>query len=136
MHRRVLLPFVLALLATLAVFAAVRWLESDDPSQDSVTVSHLFGSDYTGPVWITIDDAPPREQTVTLTWGPRRQSFGHTGPEAVTYAFTKDWTDDGAPQPLDVHLPAGGEVDFDSGAEPPASARWIADGWQTIDTTT
>ena len=135
MRKRVVVPFVIALLATIAVFAAVRWLEAEDPLQNSVTVSHLFDSDYTGPVWITLSETPARSQMVTLTWGPRRQTFEHSGPEAVTYVFTKDWTDEGAPQPLDVHLPAGGQVDFDAGANPPASAASIAEGWKTVDTT-
>jgi hypothetical protein len=135
MSKRVIVPFVIGLAATVAVFAAVRWLETDDPSPDSVTVSHLFPSDYTGPVWVTISETPPRTQLVTLTWGPRTQSFPHAGPDAETYSFTKDWTDEGAPQPLDVHLPAGGQVDFDAGANPPDDAISIAADWETIDPT-
>jgi hypothetical protein len=55
--RRVVLPFVLALVATLVVFAAARWLGSDDEPAPGVTVTHAFDREYAGPVWITVTGA-------------------------------------------------------------------------------
>jgi hypothetical protein len=126
--RRVLVPFVLALVSTLAVFAVVRWLDHGDEA-DAVRTQHVYDAGYAGPVWITVSGTPDEPQTIVVRWGPWQRAVAHEGTAPRTYVFTKAELDRGEPKPVEVELPAGGKVTFGQGLLPPASAVSIRDGW-------
>jgi hypothetical protein len=128
--KRGLLPFVLALGATVALVATVRWVSIDrSPGPPGRTVSHLYDLGEGDHAWFTVTGTFAAPHVLGVRFGPWEQAVKRSGTDPVTYTFTYRDLPEGTPQVLDVYLPTGGSVAFGQGGAAPEGAVSIDDAW-------